>query len=308
MTSQEKLIKQIQFPKIVLPVAANTAGVVGFAFGLIPLFAIMLLYAHRISPFLVLIPVIAAVQYLFTLGVAFLVSAVNVFFRDLGNVLRHVLRLWFYLSPGLYSLTLLDQTAIFQQNPILSFIAHANPMAILFEAYRAVIYGTPEGAPMFPDWGGLLALTIASSILIAPDGDLLQAPRAAVREGPVSSLPASSTDAAAPSAAAEAAAPPPMDDTGRGRWPSRPPTSASATACASPRRRPSASRWARSCRASRWNRSGRCATCPSMSSVASRWRSSAPTGRARARSCRCWPGSSCRRRARSRSTATSRAC
>ncbi len=167
VVSQEKLIKQIQFPKIVLPVAATTAGVVGFAFGLIPLGAIMLLYIDRISPLLVLIPVIAAVQYLFTLGVAFLVSAVNVFFRDLGNVLRHVLRLWFYLSPGLYSLALLDETAVFQQNPVLSFIAHANPMAILFESYRAVIYGTPEGAPMLPDWGGLAALTVASLILIA---------------------------------------------------------------------------------------------------------------------------------------------
>jgi lipopolysaccharide transport system permease protein len=167
VVSQEKLIKQIQFPKIVLPVAATTAGVVGFAFGLIPLFAIMLLYIDRISPYLVFIPVIAAVQYLFTLGVAFLVSAANVFFRDLGNVLRHVLRLWFYLSPGLYSLALLDDLPIFQQNPVLSFIAHANPMAILFEAYRAVIYGTPEGGALMPDWGSLLALTIASLLLIA---------------------------------------------------------------------------------------------------------------------------------------------
>ena len=167
VASQDRLIKQIQFPKIVLPVAATTAGVVGFAFGLIPLGAIMLLYIDRISPLLLLIPAIAVVQYLFTLGVAFLVSAVNVFFRDLGNVLRHVLRLWFYLSPGLYSLALLDETAVFQQNPVLSFIAHANPMAILFESYRAVIYGTPEGAPMLPDWGGLAALTVASLILIA---------------------------------------------------------------------------------------------------------------------------------------------
>ena len=35
VVSQDRLIKQIQFPKIVLPVAATTAGVVGFAFGLV---------------------------------------------------------------------------------------------------------------------------------------------------------------------------------------------------------------------------------------------------------------------------------
>ncbi len=85
----------------------------------------MLLYADRISPYLLLIPVIAFVQYVFTLGVSFLVSAINVFFRDLGNVLRHVLRLWFYLSPALYSMAVLDASATFQQQPA---AAHRSPM------------------------------------------------------------------------------------------------------------------------------------------------------------------------------------
>jgi len=167
VVSQEKLIKQIQFPKIVLPVAATTAGVVGFAFGLLPLAGIMLLYPDRISPFLVLIPVIAVVQYVFTLGVSFLVSAVNVFFRDLGNILRHVLRLWFYLSPALYSMAVLDASATFQQNPLLRTLAHANPFAILFESYRAVIYGQPDGVPHAPDWLALIALLAASVVLTA---------------------------------------------------------------------------------------------------------------------------------------------
>ena len=167
VVSQERLIKQIQFPKLVLPVAATTAGVVGFVFGLIPLGAIMLLYAERISPFLVLIPVIAVVQYTFTLGVSLLVSAINVFFRDLGNILRHFLRLWFYLSPALYSLSVLDSSVVFQQNPILRTLAHANPFAVLFESYRAVIYGTPDGSPHAPDWLPLLILLGASLVLVA---------------------------------------------------------------------------------------------------------------------------------------------
>ena len=104
IASQHQLIKQIAFPKIVLPTAATVAGVVGFAFGLIPLVAIMLFSLHRVTPYLLLIPVVAAVQFVFTLAFAYLVAAGNVFFRDLGNVLRHLLRLWFYLSPGLYSL------------------------------------------------------------------------------------------------------------------------------------------------------------------------------------------------------------
>jgi ABC-type polysaccharide/polyol phosphate export permease len=167
VVSQDRLIKQIAFPKLVLPVAATTAGIVGFTFGLIPLGMLMLFYLDRISPFVVFIPVIAAVQYVFTLAMAILVAAGNVFFRDLGNVSRHVLRLWFYLSPGLYSLAILEELSIFQENPVLLTIAKANPFAILFESYRAVIYGTPEHPPMLPDGPSLGLLFVVSVGLLA---------------------------------------------------------------------------------------------------------------------------------------------
>ena len=166
IVNHHRLIKQIAFPKIVLPVAATTAGVVGFAFGLIPLAAIMLLYPHRLTPLILLIPIIAVVQYVFTVAVAILVAAGNVFFRDLGNVVRHLLRLWWYLSPGLYALSHLDGIALFE-NPVLRFIAHANPFAVLFEAYRSVIYGTAEGSPMPPDWSSLAILLVASTVFLA---------------------------------------------------------------------------------------------------------------------------------------------
>ena len=169
VVSQERLIKQIAFPKLVLPISAVTAGVVGFVFGLIPLGLLMLFYPDRISIYLVFIPVIAAVQYVFTLGLSLLVAAGNVFFRDLGNVSQHVLRLWWFLSPGLYSLALLDEMAIFQNNPILKVLLAANPFAILFDAYRTVIYGTvqPAGPPTTPDWASLTILLVASLGLVA---------------------------------------------------------------------------------------------------------------------------------------------
>jgi ABC-type polysaccharide/polyol phosphate export permease len=167
VVSQDRLIKQIAFPKLVLPVAATTAGVVGFAFGLIPLGLLMLFYLDRISPYVVFIPVIAAVQYVFTLAMAVLVAAGNVFFRDLGNVSRHILRLWFYLSPGLYSLALLEEISIFKENPTLLTIMQANPFAILFEAYRAVIYGTPEHPPTLPDGPSVGLLFVVSVALLA---------------------------------------------------------------------------------------------------------------------------------------------
>lgn len=167
IVSQSRLIKQIAFPKIVLPVAATTAGVVGFAFGLIALAGIMALYPHRLSPLILLIPLIAVVQYVFTIGLALLVAAGNVFVRDLGNVMRHLLRLWFYLSPGLYSFTMLEDTGFFRRNPVLLDLASLNPFAVLFEAYRSVIYGTQESGPVMPDWVGLGVLLAVSIGFVA---------------------------------------------------------------------------------------------------------------------------------------------
>jgi ABC-type polysaccharide/polyol phosphate export permease len=167
VVNQHRLVRQIAFPKIVLPLAATSAAVVGFAFGLIPLAAITLLYADRLSPLILLIPVIAAVQYVFTAAVALVVAAGNVFVRDLGNVMRHLLRLWFYLSPGLYSLSMLDDVALFDEQPWLHAIVAANPFAILFEAYRSVIYGTLDGPPVMPDWGALFVLLVVSIGLLA---------------------------------------------------------------------------------------------------------------------------------------------
>jgi len=136
-------------------VAATGSGVVSFAFGLIPLLGMMLLfYADRLSVYLLLIPLIAVVQLMFTLAVAIFLSAINVFFRDVGNVARHVLRIWFYLSPALYSLDALTS------NPTLQSLMRLNPWATLFESYRDVIYnGTP------PLWGPLVVLLIVSTFL-----------------------------------------------------------------------------------------------------------------------------------------------
>jgi ABC-type polysaccharide/polyol phosphate export permease len=62
VTGQERLIKQIYFPKLVLPVAAAAAGIVNFGFGLIPLFALnIVLYADRITAWPLLLPAVAGV-------------------------------------------------------------------------------------------------------------------------------------------------------------------------------------------------------------------------------------------------------
>lgn len=139
VTSREKIIKQVKFPKIVLPFAATVGGIVNFAFGLIPLAGLLIVfYSDRISWYLVFIPLIAVVQFAFTLTLAVFLAGANVFFRDLGNLARHLLRLWFYLSPALYTAD--RYAAIKEKSSIVGSILALNPWATLFDAYHDAIF------------------------------------------------------------------------------------------------------------------------------------------------------------------------
>ncbi len=173
VVGMERLIKQISFPKLVLPVASVFAGIANFFFGLIPLAALLVLFYSQpvfdpatgrtithITPYLLLIPVVAFVQLLFTLPLAIILGAINVFYRDVGNLARHVLRLAFYASPGIYAIDLIYKGA--DHFPLLKPIILANPWIVLFGAYRDVIY---EGRA--PDWGGLAILSLVSLGLLA---------------------------------------------------------------------------------------------------------------------------------------------
>lgn len=166
VSGQDRLIKQVQFPKIVLPTAATVAGIASFAFGIIPLvLLLLLLYPDRLSAYLILIPVIGVVQFVFTLALAFVVSAINVFYRDVGNISRHALRLWFYLSPALYGPEALDRLG--ENEAVVGQLMRLNPFFTIFEAYRSVIYGTATGGPRMPDWVALGAVLGASVLFLA---------------------------------------------------------------------------------------------------------------------------------------------
>ena len=162
VTQREGLIRQIQFPKIVLPVAALVAATVSFGFSLIALAVMYLPYLDRLSPWILAIPLIAVVQFMFSLALGIGLAAANVFYRDIQVILGHIVRLWFYASPGLWSLD--DHL---QDNPTLHTILSLNPMAPILTSYRNVIYGTQAGDPLAPDFLGLGYALIVSVVVLA---------------------------------------------------------------------------------------------------------------------------------------------
>jgi homopolymeric O-antigen transport system permease protein len=160
VVGQERIIKQIAFPKLVLPLSSVFAGVANFAFGLIPLAALMLLfYRSHITHYLLFIPVVAAVQLVMTIPIAIVLAGLNVFYRDIGNLAQHLLRLLFYVSPGIYAIDLIHK-AVEKMPPVLGALILLNPWNVLFTAYHDVIYDSRT-----PDWTSL-GIVAGISILL----------------------------------------------------------------------------------------------------------------------------------------------
>lgn len=140
MLAHENIIKQIMFPKGVIPVAATFASYVNFIFGLVILLAMILFFKVDITLKYVIFPFIILIQILFTLGIAFMFSQLNIFFRDINKLSEHLFRAWFYLSPALYPITLVPER--FQL-----IYKLVNPFAVLFTSYRDVLLYN-----RYPDW------------------------------------------------------------------------------------------------------------------------------------------------------------
>ena len=161
VVSQQSLIRQVPFPKLVLPVASTLAGTVSFVIGLISLAVIYPLYSDRLTIWLVFLPFVFLVQLVFSLALATVLSAANAFYRDVANVMQHVLRLWFYVSPILYTVDDLPK------NPTVQFLFRLNPFTTLLSAYHDVIWGTATGpAQGPPDLLSLTILLIVSSVML----------------------------------------------------------------------------------------------------------------------------------------------
>ena len=147
------LIKKVLFPAEVLPVVTVLSNLVHFLLGL-PILLLFLASTGHLGPSALLLPLPLAVQLVFTLGLALLVSALTVHFRDIQNVLSHVLHLWFFASPVLY--------AYGEVTGRLRMVLRLNPMAHVLVSYQEALF---HGA--FRHGRGLLAAALAALVAFA---------------------------------------------------------------------------------------------------------------------------------------------
>lgn len=145
------LIRKVLFPAEVLPIVTVLAGAVHFCLGLPILAAFLLYYRVPVTPTdLLWFPVVVLVQLTLTLGLALLLSALTVHFRDVRDLLSNLLTLWFFGTPIIYALS--------QVPPQVRQILNLNPMTHLVVSYQEVLF-TPGP---FTRWFQLLAVGAGS--------------------------------------------------------------------------------------------------------------------------------------------------
>ncbi len=98
------LIKKVLFPAEVLPIVSVLANMVHFFFGL-PILAVFLIWYQKPINALELLwfPVVVLVQLVFTTGLALILAALTVHFRDIRDILSNLLTFWFFATPIIYT-------------------------------------------------------------------------------------------------------------------------------------------------------------------------------------------------------------
>lgn len=131
--SQKELVKKIYFPREVLPIAHVTCQLVNMLLSFIVVLAVLIISGKGISLRAVIyLPFVAFVEYLLSLGIAFITSALTVYLRDLEHILIIVAMAWQFLTPVMYGVEMVPE----RFKPIFMI----NPMTPVIIAYRDILY------------------------------------------------------------------------------------------------------------------------------------------------------------------------
>jgi len=126
------IIKKVYFPRIILPIASVTSALVNFLISCLIILVFVIFSGIGLSFHLLYLPLVIIIQYLLLLGITFVLSAIDLYFRDIENIMIFFINMLFYATPILYT------PDIFPQK--ISFIINLNPMAHLINAYRDIFY------------------------------------------------------------------------------------------------------------------------------------------------------------------------
>jgi lipopolysaccharide transport system permease protein len=156
VVSHPNYVKKVVFPLEVLPAVALGSALFHAAISLVVLLTAQLLMTQRLPWTVIFFPIVVLPLLLSTMGFAWLLSALGVYVRDIGQTTTIFTTVLMFLSPLFYPLSALPEKY--------RMWLHLNPLTFIIEEGRNVlIFGTP------PNWAGW-GLALVASTLVAVGG------------------------------------------------------------------------------------------------------------------------------------------
>lgn len=149
------LIKKVYFPREILVISMTTSVLATFFIELAVIIVFLVIAGNMVLPWIPVLLLVVALDYLFVVGIALLVSVLNVYFRDVKHFVSLLLKILFYTVPIVYPLSLVpEHKEVLGWNLPLRAIYELNPLVPLVECFRDVLYDL-----RMPDLGNLAYVT-----------------------------------------------------------------------------------------------------------------------------------------------------
>jgi lipopolysaccharide transport system permease protein len=155
VVDQQHVITKVYFPRLVLPLAAVTSGLLDFAISFAVFMGIMIWYRIQPGLALFLFPLFLLLAVLTALAVGMWLSTLNALYRDVRYVIPFVLQFWLFASPVAYPSRLVPQRW--------RGLYGLNPMAGVIEGFRWSLtgHGQPPGIMVAISAAMVLLLLVA---------------------------------------------------------------------------------------------------------------------------------------------------
>lgn len=128
ITSNTSLIKKKRIPKYLFCISSLTQHFISTLFKLIPFFLVSVIIGVRLGWPALLIPLPLILSYLFALGLGMFLCSYATFFKDVNYLFKVFRRLFLYLTPIFYPISLIPQQ--------FRFLWDLNPFCIYITMFR----------------------------------------------------------------------------------------------------------------------------------------------------------------------------
>lgn len=155
VSNNASILKKVYFPREVLPLSVVISNTIQYFFSVVIIFIALLVSGVGISWYALLLPLVVLVQITFAFGLILMLSAANVYVRDVQYMMNPIMMIWMYASPILYSITMVPEKWL--------WLYKLNPMVSILQGYQNILYD--QTLPDFKSLGIVFLVSLVICII-----------------------------------------------------------------------------------------------------------------------------------------------